>query len=271
MCDRGFTFINAIGYCFQASCMPLFFAVTVGLYLCSNAGPVCDCSAPKIHEVLVRKDFAGFSQKISVKIQAEKNLEIIEVPQYNTVDKSDVMHDFNSKLTMFRFPEKKVCYLAPLLPQVPAPGVLENGFQLAKATGSSVNLELSYPTSRTWNVIRRAMDDRSFLTEDMAMFCAKFPIYRVEEAAGGGQQTVKPGATGAVKNEVHREGCVDPAPICHLTCIQCIPVAVTIDVSTQQACEAQSPTCTLAQLNQDIVHCCPVCCPGSLPTSEVSG
>ncbi|XP_019638129.1 PREDICTED: uncharacterized protein LOC109480376 [Branchiostoma belcheri] len=245
----------------------------------ASAGPVCDCSQKstgKILKLRVHENSAEFEQ--AVEIHAEKNMQIFHVPQHNRVDKSDIMHDFNQHLTMIRFPDKKVCYLAPLAEGRPIPEDVESGFQQAKTLVPTMTV--GTPTSRTWNVVRPAIDDRSFLTEDMAMFCAKFPIYRVEEAAGGqvtvtletdeGKPEEKPPNTTTGTPGIAAQN--DMAPQARQESggsMSCVPVTCMGPICTQclilgESCEYYSlchrGTCETQHVMDAIQECCPICC-----------
>lgn len=104
--------------------------------------------------------------EVGEKVQGKKI-----IPSFNNVDKADIVQDLKKNLSMFRLPETKRCYLARLDPNLLKTKTLRQELQQVKTDGKYVETK--------WKIIGE-VNDRTTLSDEMALLCAKFPIYRVE-------------------------------------------------------------------------------------------
>jgi len=112
----------------------------------------------------------------TINIDKKKQTETFHVPSFNNLDEADIIHDFKRNLSMYRLPNRKLCYLSPLDPTLPKPRKLSQ--DLKRATN---NKQTTKKSESKWEVSEE-VKDRTELSDEMAQLCAKFPIYRIQPA-----------------------------------------------------------------------------------------
>jgi len=149
-----------------------------------SANTVCKCNNGAVGSP--SKQVVGYNVQISesgeqynetIEVDTEKQTELFKVPAHRNVDHSNILHDFKMNMTMLQLPEKKICYLLPLNDELLTPRKLIDGLDNAERVSSK--------TSKTtiideWTPSKE-LTDRSVLSDELAAFCAKYPIYFVKK------------------------------------------------------------------------------------------
>ncbi|KAL9953595.1 hypothetical protein ACROYT_G041038 [Oculina patagonica] len=125
---------------------------------------------------------AGREYNEKIEVDPDKQTELFQVPAHPGVDRSDTLHDFKQNLTMLRFPDSKMCYIFPLMNEQSTPEKLMRDLKKAK----QMVIRETRRVDTAW-IIDGAVTDRSVLSDELADFCAQYPIYHVREA----QETLK--------------------------------------------------------------------------------
>lgn len=144
----------------------------------ASASPVLSHNSPskKVVDYNVQIGESGEHFNETVEVDTEKQTELFKVPAHGNVDHSDILHDFKTNLSLLLMPEKKICYLLPLEKELPAPAKLASDMDKA---GRIANKEVII--AKKWTAGQK-LTDRSILSDEMADFCAEYPIYNVKQA-----------------------------------------------------------------------------------------
>ncbi|KAJ7340044.1 ATP-binding cassette sub- F member 3 [Desmophyllum pertusum] len=166
--------------------MVYFFIVTVVLLSSTSGGPVYksderteDFSPKEVVDFNVDISEAGQEYIERIEVDEDKQTELFQVPAHPGVDRSDVLNDFKQRLTMLRFLDSKICYLFPLASHQSTPKKLIRDLEMAK----QIVITETRRVDTTW-LIDGEMTNRSVLSEELADFCAMYPIYQVKETRG---------------------------------------------------------------------------------------
>ncbi|KAL9957731.1 hypothetical protein ACROYT_G034667 [Oculina patagonica] len=136
----------------------------------------------KVVDFTVHIREAGQEYNEKIEVDPDKQKELFEVPAHPGVDRSDTLHDFKHNLTMLRFPDSKMCYIFPLMKKQSTPAELMRDLQKAK----QMVITETRRVDTTW-ILDGEVTDRSLLSDELADFCAQYPIYHVR----GAQETLK--------------------------------------------------------------------------------
>ncbi|XP_078345519.1 uncharacterized protein LOC144631033 isoform X2 [Oculina patagonica] len=136
----------------------------------------------KVVDFTVHISEAGEEYNEKIEVDPDKQTELFEVPAHPGVDRSDTLHDFKHNLTMLRFPDSRICYIFPLMKKQSTPEKLMRDLKKAK----QMVITETRRVVTTW-IIDGEVTDRSVLSDELADFCAQYPIYHVREA----QETLK--------------------------------------------------------------------------------
>lgn len=144
----------------------------------TSASPVLSDDSPskKVVDYNVQIGETGEHFNETIEVDTEKQTELFKVPAHGNVDHSDILHDFKTNLSLLRMPEKKICYLLPLEKELPAPAKLASDMDKAE---SITNKEVII--ANKWTAGQK-LTDRSILSDEMADFCADYPIYYAKPA-----------------------------------------------------------------------------------------
>ncbi|XP_078350565.1 uncharacterized protein LOC144639503 [Oculina patagonica] len=171
--------------------MACFFVAIIFVLLSSTSGnhvshksdkPRKDSFSKEVVDFTVHISEAGEEYNEKIEVDPDKQTELFEVPAHPGVDRSDTLHDFKQNLTMLRFPDNKMCYIFPLLNEQSTPEKLVRDLKKAK----QMVITETRRVHTTW-IIDGEVTDRSVLSDELADFCAQYPIYHVREA----QETLK--------------------------------------------------------------------------------
>ncbi|KAJ7340043.1 ATP-binding cassette sub- F member 3 [Desmophyllum pertusum] len=166
--------------------MSYFFLVIFVLLSSTSGSPIY--KSDERTEEFSPKEVVDFNVDISeagqeyierIEVDPDKQTELFQVPAHPGVDRSDVLNDFKQHLTLLRFPDSKICYLFPLVNQQSTPEELIRDLEMAK----QMVITETRRVDTTW-LVDGEMTDRSVLSDELADFCAKYPIYHVKETRG---------------------------------------------------------------------------------------
>lgn len=157
----------------------LFLASAVNL---ASTNPVCtECgnntadSASKKMDYNVQFRESGKQYNETIEVDKEKQTELFKVPAQRDAKASNILHDFKKNLSMLLLPEKRVCYLLPLDKELSPPRKLIHDLDGAKRITSKTTI-----IDNKWTV-GSELTDRSVLSDELAAFCADFPIYHAKK------------------------------------------------------------------------------------------
>lgn len=150
-----------------------------------SAKSVCKCEneeedfpSKKVVDYNVRINEYGEQYNEMIEVDTEKQTELFKVPAHKNVDQSNILHDFKMNMSLLLLPEKKVCYLLPLEKDQSAPRKLLS--DLDRAEKSEMRISETTINEHKWTA-GSEVTDRSVLSDELANFCAKYPIYYVEK------------------------------------------------------------------------------------------
>ncbi|XP_078347390.1 uncharacterized protein LOC144632586 isoform X2 [Oculina patagonica] len=152
----------------------------------ASANPICagcgnntaDSPSKKVVDFNVQISESGAQYNETIEVDTEKQTELFKVPAHNSVEHSNILHDFKTNMSMILLPEKKVCYVLPLEKSVLTPKQLLS--DLDKAERADSKITETRIIENKW-IIDREMTDRSVLSDELANFCAKYPMYYVKK------------------------------------------------------------------------------------------
>ncbi|XP_078354918.1 uncharacterized protein LOC144639495 isoform X2 [Oculina patagonica] len=143
----------------------------------TSQGKILQKRYDKVVDFTVHISEAGQEYNEKIEVDPDKQTELFEVPAHPGVDRSDTLHDFKHNLTMVRFPDSRICYIFPLINEQATPEKLMRDLKKAK--------QMVFTETRrvdtAW-IIDGKVTDRSVLSDELADFCAQYPIYHVREA-----------------------------------------------------------------------------------------
>ncbi|KAJ7361984.1 ATP-binding cassette sub- F member 3 [Desmophyllum pertusum] len=150
----------------------------------ASANAICKCGngdadppSKKVVDYNVQISESGQQYNETIEVDTEKQTELFKVPAHNDVDHSNILHDFKMNMSMMLLPEKKICYYLPLQDGLLTPRKLINSLDTAERTVSKTTKTTIFDNK--W-IVDREMTDRSVLSDELAIFCAKYPIYYVK-------------------------------------------------------------------------------------------
>lgn len=150
-----------------------------------SAKSVCKCGngevdppSKKVVDYNVRISEYGEQYNETIEVDTEKQTELFKVPAHRDVDQSNILHDFKMNMSLLLLPEKKVCYLLPLEKDESTPRNLLSDLDKAEKSGESISE--TRIIEHKWTA-GSEVTDRSVLSDELANFCAKYPIYHVEK------------------------------------------------------------------------------------------
>lgn len=126
----------------------------------------------------VRITESGTTFNEEVEIDTEEKTEAFHIPQHNNVDLSDIKHIFDMSLTIYRFPLKGVCYVAPLNRNQPPPDKLAD--DMTEATHIINNGGLSTTKGESTFRIKQKVHDFQYWDRRIQSFCSGLEVYQVE-------------------------------------------------------------------------------------------
>lgn len=155
-----------------------FFVVTV------SASAICKCAKeedePKdaVSKYKLKVKDGNTELDESIEIDTEKETEKFHIPDNgNTSDSApgevDVVYDFKLNLVMHRLSNQKACFLSNFTDNMPKPADLKKLLDMGSSQKKPENRKYDY-------VVDGAVNDRSFLSDEMVDLCSKLPIYRVK-------------------------------------------------------------------------------------------
>ncbi|XP_067027273.1 uncharacterized protein [Acropora muricata] len=173
----------------QTSLLRNLLAFMLFLHLAStnlaSAKSVCKCEneeedfpSKKVVDYNVRINEYGEQYSETIEVDTEKQTELFKVPAHKNVDQSNILHDFKMNMSLLLLPEKKVCYLLPLEKDLSTPRKLLS--DLDRAEKSEMRISEATINEHKWTA-GSEVTDRSVLSDELANFCAKYPIYYVEK------------------------------------------------------------------------------------------
>lgn len=173
----------------QTSLLRNLLAFMLALHLAStnlvSAKSVCKCGdgeeespSKKVVDYNVRISEYGEQYNETIEVDTEKQTELFKVPAHRDVDQSNILHDFKMNMSLLLLPERKVCYLLPLEKDQSTPRKLLS--DLDKKEKSDKRISETRINEHKWTPSSE-VTDRSVLSDELANFCAKYPIYYVEK------------------------------------------------------------------------------------------
>lgn len=165
----------------------LFVFLSLDGTVSARTSSVCTCDknpkpseSPKIvdYNVRIKEEGTVFNEK--VEIDEKRQTQTFEVPAHNERDEIQVLNDFKMKLTMIRSHIKKICYLMPLDPNIPTPKELKDYMDKVSQT-PSVKKDKKLRERKSTFSVAKEVKDRTVLSDELASFCAKYPIIRLNE------------------------------------------------------------------------------------------
>ncbi|XP_068700876.1 leukocyte cell-derived chemotaxin 1-like [Montipora foliosa] len=151
-------------------CFAFFFVVASG-------ATVCKCG-----EEQKKKSVSEFAVKLNdgrkeidekITVDTENETETFHLEDDDTGNIHEVLFDFRRDLSMYRIPHRKVCLLRTSTDRQPKPGDLIKELESDAQKGPT----REEPKETIKYVRGDPVDDRSFLSDEMANMCAKLPIY----------------------------------------------------------------------------------------------
>lgn len=150
-----------------------------------SAKSVCKCGngevdppSKKVVDYNVRISEYGEQYNETIEVDTEKQTELFKVPAHRNVDQMNILHDFKMNMSLLLLPEKKVCYLLPLEKDQSTPKKLLN--DLDQKEKSDKRISETRINEHKWTA-GSEVTDRFVLSDELANFCAKYPIYYVEK------------------------------------------------------------------------------------------
>ncbi|CAH1266467.1 Hypp3383 [Branchiostoma lanceolatum] len=144
-----------------------------------QTGPVCRCEDKDTYKeflVNINERGVGFTQKVEV--DEDNNVVIFHVPTHNQVINNQVMMDYTTNHQMTFFPDKRACLLATIPREMPPLQKLVQGLQNFQSPRSRL---MKNKVEETYvRVLPEPLLDRTVLSDKMAQFCARYPVYRLE-------------------------------------------------------------------------------------------
>ncbi|XP_068720742.1 uncharacterized protein [Montipora capricornis] len=160
------------------------FLLCFALFVVATSGAtVCKCGEEQKKETAVEKytlkvDDGKNQIEKTVEIDPENETETFDVPGDgetgpNAPGDVKVIYDFKRNLAMYRISNQGVCFLIISPDEMPNPQDLKDLFD-DKKTMTSTEKTFQYATEVTLN-------DRANISDEMAIMCAKYPIYLLKE------------------------------------------------------------------------------------------
>lgn len=143
----------------------------------TSASPVLSDDSPskKVVDYNAQIGESGEHFNETIEVDTERQTELFKVPAHGNVDHSNILNDFKTNLSLLLMPEKKICYLLRLEKDLPAPAKLASDMDKAERIISKKII-----IANKWTAGQK-LTDRSILSDEMAAFCAEYPIYYVKE------------------------------------------------------------------------------------------
>ncbi|CAH3172718.1 unnamed protein product, partial [Porites evermanni] len=118
----------------------------------------------------------------TIKIDTKKGTETFHIPSNGDTSPDapgevDVVYDFKQNMAMHRMSNQRACFLSDSTDNLPKPADLKKLLETQWNQGSS-RAETQGETEYT---VVGTVNDRSFLSDEMAAMCAKLPIYRIKQ------------------------------------------------------------------------------------------
>ncbi|KAI8491743.1 hypothetical protein Bbelb_305480 [Branchiostoma belcheri] len=144
-----------------------------------QTGPVCQCEDKSTYkEFLVNINERGVQFTQRVEVDEDNQVVIFHVPTHNQVINNQVMLDYTTNHQMTFFPDKRACLLATIPREIPDLQKLVNGLQNFQSPRSRL---MKNKVEETYvRVLPEPLLDRTVLSDKMAQFCAKYPVYSLE-------------------------------------------------------------------------------------------
>ncbi|XP_068718129.1 uncharacterized protein [Montipora capricornis] len=146
--------------------------------VCKCGNGEADSPTKQVVDYNVQFSESGELYNETIEVDTEKQTELFKVPAHGNVDHSNILHDFKMNMSMLLFPEKKICYLLPLQDELLSPRKLIDGLDNAEKISSKT--KKTTIIDNKW-IPSSELTDRSILSDELAMFCAKYPIYSVKK------------------------------------------------------------------------------------------
>lgn len=158
-------------------CFSFFVIATSGSPVCNDCGE--NGKKDPVPEYTVKVNDGRKEIKETIKIDIEKETEAIHIEDDGDTSPSapggvDVFFDFKRKLSMYRLSKQNLCLLRNSTDNLPKPADLLKILQSESQHGPT-----SEDTSQAkeMSMLGDPIQDRSFLSDEMAVMCAELPIH----------------------------------------------------------------------------------------------
>ncbi|CAH3191038.1 unnamed protein product, partial [Porites evermanni] len=118
----------------------------------------------------------------TIKIDTKKETETFHIASNGDTSPDapgevDVVYDFKQNMAMHRMSNQKACFLSDSTDNLPKPADLKKLLE----TQSNQDSSQAETQGETEYAVVGTVNDRSFLSDEMAAMCAKLPIYRIKQ------------------------------------------------------------------------------------------
>ncbi|CAH3191036.1 unnamed protein product, partial [Porites evermanni] len=117
----------------------------------------------------------------TIKIDTKKETETFHIASNGDTSPDpgevDVDYDFKQNMAMHRMSNQKACFLSDSTGNLPKPADLKKLLE----TPSNQDSSQAETQGETEYAVVGTVNDRSFLSDEMAAMCAKLPIYRIRQ------------------------------------------------------------------------------------------
>lgn len=111
----------------------------------------------------------------TIKIDTGKKTETVHISSGGRgAGKVDVLFDFKQNIAMYRLSKSKACFLSDSTGNQLKPADLKKLLEMPGTSKGKIQGKTEY-------VVVGTLDDRSFLSDEMAAMCTKLPIYRIKQ------------------------------------------------------------------------------------------
>lgn len=146
-------------------------------FVAASGATVCKCGEEQkkesVSEFAVKVNHGRKQVDEKITIDIENETETFHLEEDDTGKIHDVLFDFKRDLSMYRITHRKICLLRTSTDRQPKPGDLIKELRSDAQQGPT----REEPKETIEYTRGDLVDDRSFLSDEMANMCAKLPIY----------------------------------------------------------------------------------------------